>query len=110
MAVLGKASQLISAERKVKLKPALNVDIRSLHDSDHIRSDYLFGENILESLKLTKENYKLAQNLAKSKSTPRHKSSGSSDGPGYKRRYDAEAPSSTRASLGYQGRNKLSAH
>ena len=75
MTVLGKASQLISAERKVKLKPALNVDIRSLRDSDHIRSDYLFGENMLESLKLTKENYKLAQNLAESKSTPRHKSS-----------------------------------
>ena len=98
MNVLGKANQLISAESKVKLKPALNVGIRSLRDSDHIRADYLFGENILESLKLTKENYKLAQNLAKSKSTPRHKSSGSSYRPGYKRRYDAEASSSTRAS------------
>ena len=69
MTVLGKASQLISTERKDKLKPALNEDIRSLRDNDHTTSDYLFGENISESLKLTKENHKLAQNLANSKST-----------------------------------------
>ena len=67
MTVLGKASQLIAAERKDKLKPALNEDIRSLCDNDHTASNYLFGENISESLKLAKENYKLAQNLANSK-------------------------------------------
>ena len=35
MTVLSKASQLLSAERKDKLKPALNEDIRSLCDNDH---------------------------------------------------------------------------
>ena len=69
MTVLGRTSQLISAEKKDKLKPALNEDIRSLYDNDHTASDYLFGENISESLKLAKKNYKLAQNLGNSKST-----------------------------------------
>ena len=110
MTVLGKASQLISAERKDKLKPALNADIRSLCQNDHTTSDYSLGENISESLKLAKENYKLAPNLANNKSIPRHKSLGSSYRAGYRRRYDAEAPSSysssTRTSLNYQGRKK----
>ena len=38
MTVLGKASQLISAERKDKLKPALNEDKRSLYGNDHTTS------------------------------------------------------------------------
>ena len=37
---LEKASQLISAERKDKLKPALNEDIRNLCDNDHITEDH----------------------------------------------------------------------
>ena len=41
--VLGKASQLISAERIDKLKLTLNEDIRSLCNNDHTTSDYLFG-------------------------------------------------------------------
>ena len=68
--------------------------------------DHLFGENISESLKLAKENYKLAQNLANNKFTPRHKSSGSSYRPGYKHWYDEEDTSNnsstTRTSLNYQ--------
>ena len=103
MTVLGKTSQLISVESKDKLKPRLNEDTRSLCDNDHTTSDYLFGENMSENVKLAMENYKLAQNLANSKFTPRYKSSGSSYRAGYKRRYDAEAlsihSSSTRTSL-----------
>ena len=87
MTMLGKWNQLISAETKDKLKPALNQDIRIFCDND-----YLFGENISESLKLAKENYKLAQNLTNSKSTLRHKSSRSPYRASYKRRYDGEAP------------------
>ena len=68
--VLGKASQLMSAERKDKLQPALNEGIRSLCDNNHTISDYLFGVNIWENLKLAKENYKIAQNLANSKIHP----------------------------------------
>lgn len=44
MTVLGKASQLISAEGKEKLKPAPNKVIRSLCDDDHTTFDYLFQE------------------------------------------------------------------
>ena len=86
--MLGKWNQLISAETKDKLKPALNEDIRIFCDND-----YLFGENISESLKLAKQNYKLAQNLTNSKSTLRYKSSRSPYRAGYKRRYDGEVPS-----------------
>lgn len=46
--VLGKASQLTSAERKDKLKPALNEDIKSFCSNDYTTSNYLFGENIGE--------------------------------------------------------------
>ena len=46
MTVLGKASHLISAERKDKLKPTLNEEIASLCDNNHTTSDYLFGKNI----------------------------------------------------------------
>ena len=46
MTVLGKANQLISAERKDKLKPTLNENIRSLCDNNNTTSDYLFGKNI----------------------------------------------------------------
>ena len=110
MTVLGKAIHLIPAERKDESKPALKEDIRSVSDNDHTTSDYLFGENISKSLKVARENYKLAQNFANIKSTPRHKSSGSSCRAGYKQRYDAEASSSyssnTRTSLNFQGRNK----
>lgn len=49
MTVLGKASQLISAEGKDKLKPAPNKVVRSLCDDDHTTFDYLFQENISES-------------------------------------------------------------
>ena len=56
MTVLGKASHWISAEDKDKFKPAPNKDIRSLCDNYHTASDYLFGKNISESLKLIKEN------------------------------------------------------
>lgn len=49
MTVLGKASQLISAEGKDKLKPAPNKVIRNLCDDDHTTFDYLFQENISES-------------------------------------------------------------
>ena len=105
MTVLGKASQLISAESKDKLEPPLNKEIRRLSDNDHTTSDNLFGENISEILKLAKENYKLARNLANSKPTPRHKSSESLYRAGYKHLYDAEAPSiysyCTRTSLNY---------
>ena len=110
MTVLGKASQLTSVERKDKLKPALNENLTIFCDNGYTTSDYLFGRNISESLKLAKEYYKLAQNLANNDSTPRHKSSESSNTAGYDCWYDAEVSSSysssTRTSLNYQNWKK----
>ena len=37
-------------------------------DLEPTSSEYLFGENMNESLKLPKENYKLSQNLVSTKS------------------------------------------
>ena len=46
--VLVKTIQLISAERKDKLKPAPNEDARSLRNNDHTTSNCLFRENMSE--------------------------------------------------------------
>ena len=51
MNVQQKGSQLISTEKKDKLKPVLNEDVGSLCGNDQTTSDYLFVENIPESLK-----------------------------------------------------------
>ena len=106
MTVLRKKRQLISAERKYKLQPDSNKDIRRLCDNHHTESDKLFGERISKTLEMIKKNYKLAQNLANTKCNPRHQSLGSSYRAVFKYRYNAEAPSSysssTRTSLNYQ--------
>ena len=49
--LLGRAHKQISAERKERLKPVLNEDIRTLCDKETSDSKYLFGENLLESMK-----------------------------------------------------------
>ena len=56
---MAKATNSISAERRDRLKPAMNEEVRSLCDLEPTSSEYLFGENINESLKIAKENYKL---------------------------------------------------
>ena len=56
---MAKATNSISAERRDHLKPAMNEEVRSLCDLEPTSSEYLFGENINESLKIAKENYKL---------------------------------------------------
>ena len=43
-----------------------------LCDLEPTSSEYLFGENINESLKLGKENYKLSQNLTKTGYSTKH--------------------------------------
>ena len=49
--LLGRAHKQISAERKERLKPVLNEDIRTLYDKKTSDSKDLFGENLLESMK-----------------------------------------------------------
>ena len=56
-----KTTDFLSAERRDRLKSALNEEVWSLCDLEPISSEYLFGENMNESLKLAKENYKLTE-------------------------------------------------
>ena len=105
---MAKATHSLSAESRDRLKPALNEEVRSLCNLEPRSSEYLFGENMNESLKLAKENYKLSQNLVSTKS--RNKAAGLSSRTGFKRRPDHEAGNSfcsrTQQSFSYQGRKK----
>ena len=97
-----KATHSLSVERRDRLKPALNEEVRSLCDLEPTSSEYLFGENMNESLKLAKENYKLSQNLVNTKS--RNKVAG----PSSRADYEAGNGFSSRIqqSLNCQGRKK----
>ena len=105
---MAKATHSLSAEKRDRLKLALNEEIRSLCDLEPTSSEYLFEENMNESLKLAKENYKLSRNLVSTKS--RNIVAGPSSRAGFKRRPDHEAGNSfssrTQQSLNYQGRKK----
>ena len=48
---MGRANKQISAERKEHLKPLINKEIRTLCHNETSDSKYLFGENLLESMK-----------------------------------------------------------
>ena len=65
---MAKATHSLPAETRDRLKPALNEEVRSLCELEPTSSEYLFGENMNESLKLAKENDKLSQNLVSTKS------------------------------------------
>ena len=64
---MAKATHSLFTKRKDRLKTVLN-EVTSLCDLEPTSSEYLFGENMNESLKLPKENYKLSQNLVSTKS------------------------------------------
>ena len=95
-------------DRKKKKKKKKNEEVRSLCDLEPTSSGYLFGENVNESLKLAKENYKLSQNLVSTKS--KNKVAGPASRAEFKRRPDHKAGNSffsrTQQSLNYQGRKK----
>ena len=105
---IAKATYSYSAETRYHLKPALKEEVRSLCDLQPRSFEYLFGENVNESLKLGKETYKPSENLVSTKS--RNKVAGISLKTGFKRRPDHEArnkfSSRTQQSLNYQGRKK----
>ena len=61
--LLGRAHKQMSNERKERLKPVLNEDIRSLCDKDTTSSEYLFGEILVESMREAKENYRISNSL-----------------------------------------------
>ena len=60
--LLGRAHKQISNERKERLKPVLNEDIRGLCNKE-TTSEYLFGENLVESMRETKENYRISNSI-----------------------------------------------
>ena len=60
---MGTAYMQISAERKERLKPVLNEDIRTLCDKETSDSKYLFGENLLESMKEAKKSFRISNSL-----------------------------------------------
>ena len=63
-----KATHFIYAERNARLKPILNEEVQNPYCLESTSSEYHFGENMNESLKLAKENYKLSINLLSTKS------------------------------------------
>ena len=67
--LMGRAHKQISAERKEHLKPILNKDIRTLCDKETSDSKYLFGENLLESMKEAKEYFRISNCLVNNSTT-----------------------------------------
>ena len=67
--LMGRAHKQISAERKERLKPILNKGIRTLCDKETSDSKYLFGENLLESMKEAKEYFRISNCLVNNSTT-----------------------------------------
>ena len=63
------AHKQTSAERKEHLKPVLNEDITKLCDKETSDSKYLFGENLLESMKEAKEFFRTSNSLVSTSTT-----------------------------------------
>ena len=61
--LLGRAHKQISNERKERLKPVLKDDIRDLCNKDTTSSEYLFGENLVESIREANENYRISNSI-----------------------------------------------
>ena len=72
--LMGREDKQISAERKKRLKSVLNEDIRTLCDKETSVSKYLFGENLLESMKETKESFRILNRLVNNSTTKISKS------------------------------------
>ena len=55
LTLMGRAHKQISTEPKESLKPVLKEDIRTLCDKETSDLKYVFGQNLLESIKEAKE-------------------------------------------------------
>ena len=110
--LLGRAHKQISAERKERLKPVLNEDIRTLCDKETSDSKYLFGENLLESMKEAKESFRISNSLVNNYTSKLQKvsyQSGSKRSFGYTNG-GAGARFSASHSLNFQGRKRNHQH
>ena len=110
--LMGRAQKQISAERKERLKPVLNEDIRTLCDKETSDSKYLFGENLLENMKEAKESFRISNSLVNNPTTKFQKvsyQSGSKRSFGYTNS-GAGARSSTSHSLNFQSSKRNQEH
>ena len=109
--LLGRAHKQISNEQKKRLKPVLNEDFRGLCDKETTSSEYLFGENLVESMREAKENYRISNAVINTTSNfgGKHRKTSHNSRIGSKRSFD-HGESSARGSAGYslnfQGRKK----
>ena len=85
--LMGRTHKQISAERKERLKPVLKGDIRTLSNSETSHSKYLFGGNLLESIKEAKESFRISNSLVNNSTTKFQKVSYQS---GSKRSFDTQ--------------------
>ena len=67
--LMGRAHKQISAECKEPLKPVLNEDIRTLCDKETLDSKYLFGDNLMERMKESKESFRISNSLVNNSAT-----------------------------------------
>ena len=67
--LMGRAHKQISAERKKRLTPVLNEDIRTLCEKKTSDSKYLFGGNLLETMKEAKKSFRISNNLVNNSTT-----------------------------------------
>ena len=109
---MGRAHKQISAEHKGRLKPVLNEDIRTLCDKETSDSKYLFGENLLESMKEDKESFRISNSIVNDSTTKFQKvsyQSGSKRSFGYTNS-GAGARFTASHSLNFQGRKRSHQH
>ena len=110
--LMGRAHKQISTERKERLNPVLNEDIRTLCDKESSDTKYLFEDNLLESMKEAKESFRISNSLVKNSATKFQKVSYQSCS---KRSFEytnngAGARFSASHSLNFQGRKRNHQH
>ena len=100
--LLGRAHKQISNEQREYLKPVLNEDIRGLYDKDTTSSEYLFGKNLVESMREAKENYRISYSIINTTSSfgGKYREISHNSRIGSNRSLD-HGESSTRGSAGY---------
>ena len=108
--LMDRAQKQISTERKERLKPV--EDIRTLRNKETSDSKYLFGENLLESMKEAKESFRISNSLVNNPTTKLQEvsyQSGSKGSFGYTNS-GAGARFSASHSLNFQGRKRNHQH
>ena len=66
---MSRARKQISVERKERSMYVLNKDARRLSNQKTLDSKYLYGENLLESMKETKDHFRILNSLVNSSTT-----------------------------------------